>query len=252
MASQNGQQRPHQEVGHKSLLQSDALYQYILDTSVLPREPECMKELRQITANHPMNSISLNIMSISVDEGQFLNMLLKLTRAKKTMEIGVYTGYSLLATALALPDDGKARIPILAMDTNRKYYEVGLPTIQKAGVAHKIDFREGPALPVLDQLLQDETNHGSFDFVFVDADKENYVNYHRRLLDLVKVGGLIAYDNTLWGGAVAAPPDAPLPGYLRHYLDFVLQLNQELAADPRIEICQLPVGDGVTLCRRIR
>ncbi|XP_065022090.1 caffeoyl-CoA O-methyltransferase 5-like [Musa acuminata AAA Group] len=243
MASQNGQQRPHQEVGHKSLLQSDALYQYILDTSVLPREPECMKELRQITANHPMN-----IMSISVDEGQFLNMLLKLTRAKKTMEIGVYTGYSLLATALALPDDGK----ILAMDTNRKYYEVGLPTIQKAGVAHKIDFREGPALPVLDQLLQDETNHGSFDFVFVDADKENYVNYHRRLLDLVKVGGLIAYDNTLWGGAVAAPPDAPLPGYLRHYLDFVLQLNQELAADPRIEICQLPVGDGVTHCRRIR
>ncbi|THU48000.1 hypothetical protein C4D60_Mb09t21600 [Musa balbisiana] len=219
MASQNGQQRPHQEVGHKSLLQSDALYQYILDTSVLPREPECMKELRQITANHPMN-----IMSIS-----FLNMLLKLTRAKKTMEIG-----------------------ILAMDTNRKYYEVGLLTIQKAGVAHKIDFREGPALPVLDQLLQDETNHGSFDFVFVDADKENYVNYHRRLLDLVKVGGLIAYDNTLWGGAVAAPPDASLPGYLRHYLEFVLQLNQELAADPCIEICQLPVGDGLTLCRRIR
>ncbi|URE27567.1 caffeoyl-CoA O-methyltransferase [Musa troglodytarum] len=224
MASQNGQQRPHQVVGHKSLLQSDALYQYILDTSVLPREPECMKELRQITANDPMN-----IMSISVDEGQFLNMLLKLTRAKKTMEIG-----------------------ILAMDINRKCYEVGLPTIQKAGVAHKIDFREGPALPVLDQLLQDETNHGSFDFVFVDADKENYVNYHRRLLDLVKVGGLIAYDNTLWSGAVAAPPDAPLPGYLRHYLDFVLLLNQELAADPRIEICQLPVGDGVTLCRRIR
>ncbi|KAJ8460159.1 hypothetical protein OPV22_033085 [Ensete ventricosum] len=96
----------------------------------------------------------------------------------------------LLATALALPDDGK----ILAMDTNQGYYEVGLSTVQKAGVAHKIDFRESLALLVLDQLLQDETYHGSLDFIFVAVDKENYVNYHRRLLNLVKVGGLIAYE----------------------------------------------------------
>nr|CAD1824937.1 unnamed protein product [Ananas comosus var. bracteatus] len=217
------EQGRHQEVGHKSLLQSDALYQYILETSVYPREPECMKELREITAKHPWN-----IMTTSADEGQFLNMLLKLINAKKTMEIGVYTGYSLLATALALPDDAT----ILAMDINRENYELGLPVIEKAGVAHKIDFREGPALPVLDQLLEDKKNYGSFDFVFVDADKDNYLNYHKRLLDLVKPGGLIAYDNTLWNGTVVAPPDAPLRKYVRYYRDFVLELNKALAVDP--------------------
>ncbi|KAG4205720.1 hypothetical protein ERO13_A04G120300v2 [Gossypium hirsutum] len=233
----------HQEVGHKSLLQSDALYQYILETSVYPREPEPMKELRELTAKHPWN-----LMTTSADEGQFLNMLLKLINAKNTMEIGVYTGYSLLATALALPDDGK----ILAMDINRENYELGLPVIRKAGVAHKIEFKEGPAMPVLDKLVEDEKNHGSFDFIFVDADKDNYLNYHKRLIELVKVGGLIGYDNTLWNGSVVAPPDAPLRKYVRYYRDFVLELNKALAVDPRIEICMLPVGDGITLCRRVK
>ncbi|CAI0556895.1 unnamed protein product [Linum tenue] len=188
----------HSEVGHKSLLQSDALYQYILETSVYPREPEAMKELRDITAKHPWN-----LMTTSADEGQFLAMLLKLINAKNTMEIGVYTGYSLLATALALPEDGK------------------------------------------------KACHGSYDFIFVDADKDNYINYHKRLIDLVKVGGVIGYDNTLWNGSVAEPADAPMRKYVRYYRDFVMELNKALAADPRIEICMLPVGDGITLCRRI-
>ncbi|XP_021304506.1 caffeoyl-CoA O-methyltransferase 1 isoform X1 [Sorghum bicolor] len=273
----NGEQKTrHSEVGHKSLLKSDDLYQYILDTSVYPREPESMKELREITAKHPWN-----LMTTSADEGQFLNMLIKLIGAKKTMEIGVYTGYSLLATALALPEDGTVgsslppslsqicRPPpvrgfftlsplllvppqILAMDINRENYELGLPCIEKAGVAHKIDFREGPALPVLDDLIADEKNHGSFDFVFVDADKDNYLNYHDRLLKLVKLGGLIGYDNTLWNGSVVLPDDAPMRKYIRFYRDFVLVLNKALAADERVEICQLPVGDGVTLCRRVK
>nr|GLL47297.1 caffeoyl-CoA O-methyltransferase 5 [Ipomoea trifida] len=232
----------HQEVGHKSLLQSDALYQYILETSVYPREPEAMKELREVTAKHPWN-----LMTTSADEGQFLSMLLKLINAKNTMEIGVYTGYSLLATALAIPEDGK----ILAMDINRENYELGLPVIEKAGVAHKIEFKEGPALPVLDQLVEDPKNHGTYDFIFVDADKDNYLNYHKRLIDLVKVGGVIGYDNTLWNGSVVAPPDAPMRKYIKYYRDFVLELNKALAVDPRIEICMLPVGDGITLCRRI-
>ncbi|XVE82813.1 hypothetical protein DITRI_Ditri16bG0035900 [Diplodiscus trichospermus] len=243
--TQGGQQNQagrHQEVGHKSLLQSDDLYQYILDTSVYPREPESMKELRELTAKHPWN-----IMTTSADEGQFLNMLLKLINAKNTMEIGVYTGYSLLATALALPDDGK----ILAMDINRENYELGFPIIEKAGAAHKIDFKEGPALPVLDQMIESGKYHGTFDFIFVDADKDNYLNYHKRLIELVKVGGVIGYDNTLWNGSVVAPPDAPLRKYVLYYRDFVLELNRALAADPRIEISQLPVGDGITLCRRI-
>ncbi|KAI4354334.1 hypothetical protein L6164_003204 [Bauhinia variegata] len=232
------------DVNNKSLLQSNELYQYILETSVYPREPQCLTELRQLTSKHPSN-----VMAIPAEEGQLLSMLVKLIGAQNTMEIGVYTGSSLLATALALSHDGK----ILAMDTNREYYELGLPIIEKAGVAHKIDFREGPALPLLDQLIQDENNKGAYDFVFIDADKENYLNYHKRVIELVRIGGLIGYDNTLWYGSVAAPPNAPLLDmkHIKHYRPLVLELNKALAIDPRIEICQLPVGDGITICRRI-
>nr|XP_007155910.1 hypothetical protein PHAVU_003G242400g [Phaseolus vulgaris]ESW27904.1 hypothetical protein PHAVU_003G242400g [Phaseolus vulgaris] len=230
------------DLSHKTLLQSDALYQYILDTSVYPREHECLKELREMTEKHPRN-----LMATPPDEGQLLSMLIKLINAKNTLEIGVYTGYSLLSTALALPPDGK----ILALDVNREYYELGLPIIEKAGVAHKIDFKEGPALPFLDELLKDENKKGTFDFVFVDADKNNYLNYHKRVIDLVKVGGLIGYDNTLWAGSVAASPDAPFMDYIKPLRGYVMELNKYLAQDSRIEICQLPVGDGITLCRRI-
>ncbi|VVA09474.1 PREDICTED: caffeoyl-CoA [Prunus dulcis] len=119
------------------------------------------------------------------------------------------------------------------MDINRENYELGLPIIQKAGVSHKGKY------------------HGTFDFIFVDADKDNYLNYHKRIIELVKDGGVIGYDNTLWNGSVVAPPDAPLMNYVRFYRDFVLELNMALTVDPRIEICQLPVGDGITLCRGI-
>ncbi|XP_009764364.1 caffeoyl-CoA O-methyltransferase 3-like [Nicotiana sylvestris] len=237
--NQNGR---HQEVGHKSLLQSDALYQYILDTSVYPKEPEPMKELREITAKHPWN-----IMTTSADEGQFLSMLLKLINAKNTMEIGVFIGYYLLATTMALPDDGK----ILAMNINRENYEIGLPVIEKVGLAHKIEFKEGHALPVLDQMLEDGKYHETYDFIFVDAGKENYLNYHKILIDLVKIGGLIGYNNTLWNGSVVAPSYVPLRKYVRYYRDFLLEPNKALVADPRIEICQLSVGDGITFCHHI-
>ncbi|CAL9148679.1 unnamed protein product [Musa hybrid cultivar] len=227
---------------NKTLLQSDALYQYILETSVYPREHEAMKELRHITAKHPWNG-----MAVAADEAQFLNMMLKLMNAKRTLEIGVFTGYSLLATALALPEDGQ----ILAIDPNRKNYELGLPVIEKAGVAHKIDFRESQALPVLDELMQEEKYRGWFDFVFVDADKENYMNYHKRVVELVRVGGVIGYDNTLWSGTVAVEPEYPVLDYVMEMKDKFLELNRHLAADPRIEICQLSISDGLTLCRRI-
>ncbi|CAJ2635389.1 unnamed protein product [Trifolium pratense] len=216
----------YSELAHKSLLRSDALYKYVLDTSVFPREHPCLKELREMTDKHPRN-----VMSTPADEGQLISMLVKLINAKNTMEIGVYTGYSLLSTALALPSDGK----VLALDINREYYELGLPMIEKAGVAHKIDFREVSALSFLDQLLQDD----------------NYLNYHKRVIDLVKVGGLIGYDNTLWTGSVALPPDAPMLEFIRGYRDYVIELNKYLAQDSRVEICQLTVGDGITLCRRI-
>ncbi|XP_042389815.1 caffeoyl-CoA O-methyltransferase-like [Zingiber officinale] len=227
---------------HKTLLKSGALYQYLLETSVYPREPDAMKELRSITVNHPLNGIAT-----AADEAQFLSMLLKVMNAKKTMEIGVFTGYSLLATALALPDDGK----IIAIDVNREFYELGVPVIQNAGVSHKIDFREGEALPILDELMKEEGKKGSFDFIFVDADKKNYINYHSRAVELVRVGGIVAYDNTLWYGSVVALPEETLPSYVMGFRDDVIKFNKYLAADHRVEICHLSISDGLTLCRRL-
>ncbi|KAK3123780.1 hypothetical protein QOZ80_8AG0635910 [Eleusine coracana subsp. coracana] len=227
---------------NKTLLKSEALYQYVLDTTVLPHEPECMRELRLVTDKH-----ELGFMQSSPDEAQLLRMLIKLTGAKNTLEVGVYTGYSLLATALALPDDGK----IIAIDVDRSCYEVGRPYIEKAGVAHKVDFREGPALQHLDDLLADEANHGAFDFAFVDADKPNYVKYHEQLLRLVRVGGTIVYDNTLWGGTVALPPETPMSKLDRRFSVAIRDLNRRLSEDKRIEVCQLAIADGITICRRL-
>ncbi|XWS17373.1 hypothetical protein CRYUN_Cryun33cG0061900 [Craigia yunnanensis] len=164
---------------------------YVLETSVNPWEPSLLKELMIATANHPGF-----IMSAAPDAAQLMGMLLKLVNANKTIEIGVHTGYSLLLTALSIPDDGKT----IAIDVNRETYEIGLPIIRKAGVEHKINFIESQAIP--------KENEGSFDFAFVDADKDNYLNYHEKLLKLVKVGDLIIFDRTLWGGMVARPEEA--------------------------------------------
>ena len=201
-----------------------------------------MRELRLVTDKHEWG-----FMQSSPDEAQLLRMLIKLTGARNTLEVGVFTGYSLLATALALPDDGK----VIAFDVSREYYDIGRPFIEKAGMAHKIDFREGPALEHLDALLADDANHGAFDVAFVDADKPNYVRYHEQLLRLVRVGGIIVYDNTLWCGTVALPPDAPLSELDRLTSAVMRDLNAMLAADERVDVCQLTIADGVTICRRL-
>ncbi|KAF1001667.1 hypothetical protein AG4045_017693 [Apium graveolens] len=173
----------------KGLLQSPELYQYILESSVYPNEPEPLKELRAVTATHPWE-----FMGTATDAGQMMSMLLQLVDAKKTTEIGVFTGYSLLRTALTIPDDGM----IIAVDISLDSYEIGLPIIRKAGVERKINFVQSEALPVLDKLLETSDNEGSSDFAYVDADKMNYLNYHERLLKLLKVGGgIVVYDNTL-------------------------------------------------------
>ncbi|KAM7519582.1 hypothetical protein LguiB_018544 [Lonicera macranthoides] len=232
----------------KALLQSEELYQYILETSVYPREPEPLKELRAAASNHP-----LALMGTAPDAGQMMAMLLKLVDAKKTIEIGVFTGYSLLLTALTIPDDGK----ITAVDVNRESYEIGLPIIRKAGVEHKIDFCHSEALPVLDKLLEDHENEGSFDFAFVDADKISFLEYHDRLMKLLKVGGIIVYDNTLWGGTVAMAEETVTEqmSELKHWIiegrHWTIEFNKSLAADPRIQISHAPLGDGITICRRI-
>ncbi|KAI3845197.1 hypothetical protein MKX03_024855 [Papaver bracteatum] len=224
------------------LLQSKELYQYILETNVYPNEAEVLKELRQTTATQPWS-----VMLCAADVGSIMSLLLKVVNPKKTIEIGVYTGYSLLVTALALPKDGK----IIAIDPDRSMFEIGLPFFKKAGVEHKVDFIESIALPVLDKLLEDPKNDGSFDYAFVDADKGNYVNYHERLLKLVRVGGMILYDNTLWSGTVAWEDDSSLDEHMKSIKDVFVDLNKKLASDSRIQISQLPIGDGLTMCMRL-
>ncbi|KAK8568638.1 hypothetical protein V6N13_106541 [Hibiscus sabdariffa] len=177
-------------------------------------------------------------MSTAPDAAQLMGMLLKLLHAKKTIEIGVYTGYSLLLTALSTPHDAMS----LAIDPDREAYEIGLPIIQKAGVEHKINFIESQALP--------KENEGSFDFAFVDADKDNYLNYHERLLKLVKVGGLIVFDNTLWGGTVVQPEET-VPRLRKETWRSIIEFNKSISTDQRVEISLAPLGDGITICRRI-
>ncbi|KAI8021327.1 Flavonoid 3',5'-methyltransferase [Camellia lanceoleosa] len=228
----------------KTILKSETLQKYILDTSAYPREHEQLKRIRDATFKKYGDRAEL---SVPPDEGLFLSMLLKLMNAKKTLEIGVFTGYSFLTTALALPHDGQ----IVAIDPNREAFEVGLPFIQKAGVEHKINFIESDAISVLNEML---SNQGKlkmeFDFVFVDADKTNYINYHKQAIKLVKVGGVIAYDNTLYRGSVVSKEEE-VPECFRANQKPIIELNKHLASDPRIEVTHISIGDGVTLCKCI-
>ncbi|CAA7058265.1 unnamed protein product [Microthlaspi erraticum] len=228
------------QIPSKGILKHEALEQYIMETSAYPREHELLKELRKTTVEKYGN---FSGMGVPVDEGHFLSMLLKIMNAKNTLELGVFTGYSLLTTALALPEDGR----ITAIDIDKEAYEVGLEFIKKAGVDHKINFIHSDGLKALDQLVNDNQK---FDFAFADADKSNYVNFHERLLKLVKVGGIIAFDNTLWFGFVAEDEEG-VPRLMREYREALIEFNKKLAFDPRVEISQISIGDGVTLCRRL-
>ncbi|KAF5952823.1 hypothetical protein HYC85_010767 [Camellia sinensis] len=228
------------------------ILQYILETSAYPREHQLLKELREATVNKYKER---SLMSVTVDEGQLISMLLKIMNAKKTVEIGVFTGYSLLTTVLALPHDGKASffvlnlLQVIAIDPRREAYEVGLPFIKKVGVEHKINYIQSDGMTVLNNLLTNEKQEGSFDFAFVDADKENYMNYHELLLKLVKIGGIIAYDNTLWNGSVV--PSKYGEEAEDSARDALRKLNSFLASDSRVDLSHVSIADGLTLCRRL-
>jgi predicted O-methyltransferase YrrM len=179
-------------------------------------------------------------MQIGADQGALLALLVRLIGARRTIEVGVFTGYSALAVALALPDDGH----VLACDISTEFTDVGRPFWAAAGVAHKIDLRIAPALQTLDAELAAGAGD-SVDFAFIDADKTGYDAYFERCMRLVRPGGLIAIDNVLWGGAVARPAD---PGDAS---TLALQaLNRKLNDDDRIDLALLTVGDGLTLARR--
>ncbi|CAJ2678018.1 unnamed protein product [Trifolium pratense] len=225
----------------KNILKTPSLLQYIFETSSYPKEHEQLKLLRETTIQ---KYGKMSIMNVPLDEAQFISMLLKIMNAKKTLEIGVFTGYSLLTTALALPPNGK----IIAIDMDREAYETGLPFIQKAEVDHKIDFIQSDALSAINSLL-DGKHEESFDYAFVDADKENFIKYHELLLKLVKKGGIIAYDNTLWSGSVAMSEDDEMEDMIRRKRNIAIEFNNYIANDTRIESTILSIGDGVTLCR---
>ncbi|XVF02744.1 hypothetical protein REPUB_Repub04eG0200400 [Reevesia pubescens] len=227
----------------KTILSNNALQQYVLETSAYPKEHGQLKELREATVEKYKE---WSLMNVPADEGQFLSLLLKLINAKKTMEIGVFTGYSLLTTALALPEDGK----IMAIDPDKEAYEVGLPFIQKAGIEHKINFIPSDAFLVLNDLINSGEEE-AFDFIFVDASKNDYLKFHELALKLVKVGGIIGYDNTLFMGSVAEKEEEIKSNPIRKLRNFVMEFNNFIAADPRVESSLLSIGDGLTLCRRL-
>ena len=208
------------------------LYDYILASS--PKEARPLARLRVATAG-----LKGAGMQIAVDQGHLMQFLVRLMGARRCLEVGVYTGYSGMAVALALPADGR----LTAIDRDKKMTTIARRHWRAAGVADKIDFRLGDGLRELDRLLK-AGFAGAYDFAFIDADKENYEAYFDRALSLLRPGGLIAVDNTLWGGRVIdrARQDADTRA--------IRAFNRRRRGDKRVDVCLLPVADGLTLARK--
>jgi predicted O-methyltransferase YrrM len=207
-------------------------YEYLVNVSV--REPVVAARLREET-----QQLAQAQMQIGPDQGQFMQLLVQLLRARKTLEVGVFTGYSALWVALGLPPDGR----IIACDVSEEYTAIARRYWKEADVDQKIDLRLAPALNTLDELLE-AGDGGTFDFAFIDADKTNYENYYERALQLLRVGGLIAIDNTIWSGRVADPNEQDVDTVA------IRKLNEKLFRDERITLSMLTVGDGLTLAMK--
>ncbi|NJL46016.1 MAG: SAM-dependent methyltransferase [Leptolyngbyaceae cyanobacterium SM2_3_12] len=219
-------------MANQTLTLDDRLYRYLLDHSV--KEPSVLTALRQETAQHPMGQ-----MQIAPEQGQFMALLIQLLGVKKALEVGVFTGYSALTVALALPPDGH----LIACDVSEEYTAIARRYWEQAGVMDKIDLRIAPAVDTLNQLIAaGEAN--TFDFMFIDADKSSYSTYYELGLQLVRPGGLIAIDNVLWSGQVADP----------HCQDnrtkTIRNFNQKLYDDDRIVLSLVPIADGLTLAMK--
>ncbi|MEG5065809.1 class I SAM-dependent methyltransferase [Microcoleus sp. B3-A4] len=210
------------------------LYDYLLSISL--REPDILASLREETAKHPMG-----MMQIAPEQGQFMELMVQLMGATKTLEIGVFTGYSSLCVALALPSDGQ----IIACDVSEEYTAIARRYWEAAGVANKISLQLGPAINTLDKLIA-EGQAGTFDFAFIDADKENYEAYFERSLQLVRNGGLIVIDNVLWSGRVADPQVQD------ESTTAIRTFNNKLRNDPRVTLSVVPIADGLTLALKRR
>jgi predicted O-methyltransferase YrrM len=211
---------------------SDELRNYLHSVSL--RDTDVQRRLREATA-----PLAMARMQISPEQGQFFQLLIELTGARRCIEVGVFTGYSALCVAMALPPEGK----LIACDVSDEWTSIGRPFWEEAGVAGKIDLRLAPAVETLDALLA-QGQAGSFDFAFIDADKSNYDAYYERLLQLLRPGGLIAIDNVLWGGRVI-DPEAQDEDTVA-----LRALNQKIHGDQRVTVSMVPIGDGLTLARK--
>lgn len=219
-------------MSNRTIKLDDRLHRYLLEHSV--REPALLRELRARTADHEWAR-----MQIAPEQGQFMALLVELLGARRIIEVGTFTGYSALCMAQALPADGE----LVCCDRSAEWTAIGEPYWERAGVRERIDLRIAPALETLDSLIANGLSE-TFDIAFIDADKTNYHNYYERCLRLVRRGGLIMFDNTLWGGAVADPDD--------HDDDTVAlrALNEMLLHDQRVSMSLVPIGDGLTLARK--
>jgi predicted O-methyltransferase YrrM len=212
---------------------TDQLAGYIREVTL--REPEPLRILREETEDHPQAS-----MQTSPEQGQFLHLMARLTGARKTLEVGVFMGYSSTWVALALPPGGK----VVACDRSQEYIARARRTWKEAAVEDRIELRMGPALETLDQLLG-EGHAGTFDMAFIDADKGNYGNYYDRAFELLRQGGLIVVDNVLWGGAVVDADNRDSD------TEAIRTFNRKLHADQRVAISMATIGDGLTLACKL-
>jgi len=220
-------------VNNKTIHITDKLYRYLLDHNL--QETDAQRALREHT-----QAMAESSLQIAPEQTSLLQMLARLVGARRTLEVGVFTGYSALAVALTLPADGR----LVACELNPDWIAVGRPFWRQAGVEDRIDVRIGPALDSLDAMIE-AGEHGSFDFAFIDADKPNYVHYYERAMKLVRPGGLIAVDNTLWQGKIAvSTPD--------EHTAAIQELNDRVYGDERVHPALVNVGDGMTLALKKR
>jgi predicted O-methyltransferase YrrM len=216
----------------RTLNLDETLYRYLLDHSL--RETELMRRLRETTARQEYAR-----MQISPEQGQFMALLVELLGAERIVEIGTYTGYSALCMAQAMPEHGE----LVCCDISEQWTDIARRFWREAGIEGRIRLHIAPAIVTLDTLIE-QGRAASFDMAFIDADKTNYVAYYERCLTLLRSGGLILFDNTLWGGAVADPEDQDADTVA------IRELNDALRDDSRVSISLLPLGDGLTLARK--
>ncbi|MCK4834157.1 MAG: class I SAM-dependent methyltransferase [Gammaproteobacteria bacterium] len=216
-------------MSNRTLSIDDRIYDYLCDVSI--NEPELLRQLREETAQ-----IDYSVMQISPEQGQFMSLLIKLMGAKRAIEIGTFTGYSSICVASAMPEEGK----LICCDISPQWTDMAEKYWALAGLENKIDLHIRPAAETLQALLDDGAEK-SFDFIFIDADKQNYIMYYEMALRLLRKGGIIAIDNTLWSGAVADPENTE-PGTRA-----IRRFNEMIKDDDRVSQSLLTIGDGLTL-----